>query len=193
MVRVATLCLLSGALACGGAASKPEPKEGKEEGKQEAKAETKPKVEPEAAKAEGGTKVQYPELPPRGTLALSGTGGAWKDATFSGGPAQETFSKQAGTVYAQTTPKAEGEKPLTYSFKRAITSLSEGEHAVRDGFTVYGLNGGLESYTFSGNVNVKTIDATAGVFEFVYVGSLALDGNESAVEGGVNIQVPVSD
>ena len=178
MVRVVALCVLSGVLACGGDASKPAPE-----------AEAK-----EAApKADGGSQVEFPSLPTRGTVTLTGTGGAWKDTTFTGSPSQETFSKQAGTIYTQTTPKASGEKPLTYSFKRSLTSLGVGEHTVRDGFTVYGLDGGLESYTFSGDVKVHTIDAAAGVFAFTYVGVLALDGKDSAVQGGVNVQVPVSD
>lgn len=178
MVRVATVCLLSGALACGGAASE---------------SSSKGASEKEVGAPEADSKVRYPEIPPRGTLVLSGTGGAWKDATFAGSPAEESFSRQSGTLYSQTEPKAEGETPLTYSFGRALTSLSPGEHRVSDGFTVYGLNGGMDSYSFSGNVTVKSVDVAAGVFEFAYVGSLALEGKESAVEGAVNVQVPVGD
>ncbi|MCR9160265.1 MAG: hypothetical protein ACE37F_27315 [Nannocystaceae bacterium] len=185
MVRVATLCIVSSVLACGGAAPQSSPGG---ETRKEKKTDTANEAAAGAGEAE--SKVVYPAIPPRGTLVLEGSSGAWADATFTGSPTQETFSRQTGTLYTQTKPKADGETPLTYTFKETITSLTPGEHRVREGFTVYGLGGNLDTYSFSGTVNVETLDAAAGVFAFAYVGSLALEGKQSAVQGAVNVQVP---
>ena len=157
-------------------------------------AASKAAPEPETTTPAGAeVDVKFPPHVEEGRVELEGTGGELAGKRFAGAPVEAGYSKQYQQVYTQTQPFAEGEAALTYTVLPAITTLAPGVHAeVEEGFKVYGMGGGHnDTSMFSGAVEVVRADAAAGAFDFVYVGTLDRDGQETPVQGGLNVVVPV--